>query len=141
MNFRLDATAVAAWVLVAAPFFSSSVAAEGMDGTKDVVCAVMDVVGCIEEGNCLQGRASSFDLPEFIIFDSEAKAMRAAYESGEKAVSPVKNVERNGDHLILQGVENGRGWNIAMDTKSGKMSAASVGDAVSFLVFGSCTEL
>ncbi len=141
MRNRTGAWAIAAWVALAAVFTSTPVAAEGIDGTKDVVCAVMDVVGCGEEGSCLQGRASSFDLPEFIILDAEAKVIRPAYEGGEKAVSPVKNVERNGDQLVLQGVENGRGWDIAIDTKSGKMSAASVGDAVSFLAFGSCTAL
>jgi hypothetical protein len=38
-------------------------------------------------------------------------------------------------------VENGRGWNIAINTKTGRMSASGVGDAVSFLVFGACTAL
>lgn len=141
MRNRTGAGAIAAWVTVAASFTSTSVAAEGIDGKRDVVCAVMDVVACLEEGSCLQGRASSFELPEFIILDAKAKVIRPAYEGGEKAVSPVKNVERNGTHLILQGVENGRGWDIAIDTESGKMRAASVGDAVSFLAFGSCTAL
>jgi hypothetical protein len=141
MRNRTGAGAIAAWVTVAASFTSTSVAAEGIDGKRDVVCAVMDVVACLEEADCLQGRASSFELPEFIILDAKAKVIRPAYEGGEKAVSPVKNVERNGTHLILQGVENGRGWDIAIDTESGKMRAASVGDAVSFLAFGSCTAL
>lgn len=141
MRNRTGAWAIAAGVVVAAAFTATSVAAEGIDGKKDVVCAVMDVVACLEEESCLQGRASSFDLPEFIILDAKAKVIRPAYEGGEKAVSPVKNVERNGTHLILQGVENGRGWDIAIDTESGKMRAASVGDAVSFLAFGSCTAL
>ena len=141
MRNRTGAWAIAAGVAVAAAFAATSVAAPGIDGKKDVVCAVMDVVACLEEESCLQGRASSFDLPEFIILDAKAKVIRPAYEGGEKAVSPVKNVERNGNHLILQGVENGRGWDIAIDTESGKMRAASVGDAVSFLAFGSCTAL
>jgi hypothetical protein len=141
MRNRTGAWAIAAGVAVAAAFAATSVAAQGIDGKKDVVCAVMDVVACLEEESCLQGRASSFDLPEFIILDAKAKVIRPAYEGGEKAVSPVKNVERNGNHLILQGVENGRGWDIAIDTESGKMRAASVGDAVSFLAFGSCTAL
>jgi len=141
MRNRTGAWAIAAGVVVAAALTATSVAAEGIDGKKDVVCAVMDVVACLEEESCLQGRASSFDLPEFIILDAKAKVIRPAYEGGEKAVSPVKNVERNGTHLILQGVENGRGWDIAIDTESGKMRAASVGDAVSFLAFGSCTAL
>jgi len=76
-----------------------------------------------------------------VILDAKKKVLRAAYESGHDAVSPVKSMERSGDHLVLQGVENGRGWEFAINTKSGHMSAAGVGDAVSFLGFGACTAL
>ena len=135
-----------AWVfatsaMVATFLVSSAVSAAGMDGSKNVVCAVIDVVGCTENGACMEGTASSFDLPEFMILDSDKKVIRAATESGHKSVSQVKNMERSGDHLVLQGVENSRGWNIAINTKTGRMSASGVGDAVSFLVFGACTAL
>ena len=120
---------------------STAVSAAGMDGSRDIVCAVTNVVGCAEEGSCVQGSARSFDVPEFMILDAKKKVVRASYESGNKAVSPVKNIERSGDHLILQGVENSRGWEISINTKSGRMSAAGVGDAISFLAFGACTAL
>lgn len=141
MRNRTHSWVVAACMAVATPFVSTAVSAAGMDGSSDIVCAVIDVVGCAEEGSCIQGRASSFDLPEFVILDAKKKVLRAAYESGNDAVSPVKNTERSGDHLLLQGVENGRGWDVAINTKSGRMSGAGVGDAVSFLVFGACTAL
>ena len=76
------------------------------------------------------------------LFPFEEKAIRAAYESGLKDhFSPVQNMQSSVDHLILQGVENGRGWDIAINTKTGRMSASGVGDAVSFLAFGACTSL
>jgi hypothetical protein len=56
-------------------------------------------------------------------------------------VSPVKNTERSKDHLILQGAEEGHGWDIAVDTKTGAMRGAVVGEAVSILVSGTCTAL
>lgn len=131
----------AASVMVATSVVSTAVSAEGMDGSSDIVCAAMDVVGCAEGGNCVEGTAKSFDLPSFMILDADKKVIRAAYESGQKGVSPIKNLERSKDHLLLQGVENGRGWNIAINIKTGSMSASGVGDAVSFLVFGACTAL
>lgn len=140
-RIRTCSWAIAVSIAVATPFVSSAVSAQEMDGSSDIVCAVMDVVGCAEEGACIKGRASNFDLPAFMILDAKKKVMRAAREDGHDAVSPVKNMERDGDHLLLQGVENGRGWNIAIDTKGGRMSASGVGDAVSFLVFGACTAL
>jgi len=133
---------VVASSLVAATLFSTTVFAGGMDGSKNIVCAVVDVVGCTETGACTEGTARSFDLPQFLIMDAGKKAIRADYEAGHKDVSsPVKNMEISGEHLILQGVENGRGWNLAINTKSGTMSGSGVGDAVSFLLFGSCTSI
>jgi len=132
----------AACMTAATTMVSTAVSAGPMDGSKNIVCAVADVVGCSETGQCAEGSARSFELPRFLIMDAGKKAIRAAYEAGHKDLSsPVKNMETSGDHLILQGVENGRGWSIAINTKDGKMSASGVGDAVGFLVFGSCTSI
>ena len=139
MSKRKYLWAIAACVAAATPFVSSVTFAGKIDGAGDITCAVMDVVGCTE-GGCVQGTASSFDLPVFIILDAKKKHLKAAYESEHKdLVSPIKNIERNGTHLILQGVENNRGWDIAINTNSGKMQGSGVGDNVSFLVFGACT--
>ena len=133
---------LAAGMVVTTPFVTNAVSASSLDGSKNIVCAVADVVGCTETGQCVEGTARSFELPAFVIVDAEKKAIRAAYESGLKDVSsPVKNMQRSADHLILQGVENGRGWGISINTKSGRMSASGVGDAVNFLVFGACTSI
>lgn len=141
MLIRKCSWAVAASVMAVMPFASTAVFAGGLDGSSDIVCSVIEVTACVEDGACISGQARSFDLPEFIILDAKKKLIRAADESGHDAVSPVKNMEKSGDHLILQGVENGRGWDIAIDTKTGRMRGAGVGDAVSFLVFGTCTTL
>ena len=132
----------AACMVTAAPFFPTTVSAGPMDGSKNIVCAVVDVVGWTETGQCAAGTARGFELPQFVILDGDKKVIRAAYEAGHKDVSSaVKTMESSGDQLILQGVENGRGWDIAINTKSGAMSASGVGDAVSFLLFGSCTAI
>lgn len=125
-----------------ASFLSLAAQAGGMDGSKNIVCAVVEVVGCTENGQCAEGTSHSFELPRFLIMDAGQKAVRAAYEAGHGDVlSPVEYMETNGDHLILQGVENGRGWSIAINTEDGNMSASGVGEAVSFLLFGSCTSI
>lgn len=139
MRVRTRSGVVAACIVAATPFLSTSVSAGGLDGSSDIVCALTDVVGCVEQRSCVQGSAKGFDLPGLFILDAKNKVVRGSYESGEKSVSPVKNMERSGDHLVLQGVENGRGWDIAIDVKTGTMSGAVVGDAVSILVFGVCT--
>jgi hypothetical protein len=132
---------VAACAVAATPFVSSAVSAAGIDGSSNTVCAVTRVVACLEDGQCLQGQPKDFDLPELLVLDAKNKVLRGTHESGHKAVSPIKNMEHNGEHLVLQGVENSRGWDIAINAKTGKMSGAGVGDGISFLAHGTCTAL
>jgi hypothetical protein len=132
---------VAACAIAATPFVSTAVSAAEMDGSSDIVCAATHIVACLEDGTCLQGQAKTFDLPELLVLDAENKVLRSTRESGIKAVSPVKNMELNGEQLVLQGVENSRGWDIAINAKTGRMSASGVGDDVSFLAHGTCTAL
>ena len=142
LNRKFSRTLMAG-IVAATPFVATDAAAKGgIDGSRDVVCAVMNVVGCVEgdQGSqCIQGSAKSFDLPELMILDTKKKVMKATYESGHNAVSPIKSLEHSGKYMIMQGVENSRGWSIAIDTKNGAMSGSGVGKDVSFLVFGTCT--
>ena len=140
MGNRMRIGVAMTW-LAASSFAPAVMSADRFTGSQDIVCAVTDVVGCLEEGGCVDGSAREFELPEFIIMDSREKVIRNAYESGEKAVSPIQNMQKDGEHFIMQGVENGRGWNIAVNTETGRMSASAVGDGVSFLAFGACTSL
>ena len=132
---------VAACAVAMTPFVSPAVFAAGLDGSRDIVCAATHVVACLEDGVCLQGQARTFDLPDLMVLDAKNKVVRGTHESGHNAVSPVKNMEHNGEHLVLQGVENSRGWDIAINSTTGRMSASGVGDGVSFLVHGTCTAL
>ncbi len=136
-NNLIPAAVAIATLLLLMPSF----AVKAMDGSKDIVCAVRDVVGCLETGGCAQSDAREFNLPGLFIFNAEEKAVRGAHGSGKDAISQVKSIEVNTKHLILQGVENSRGWDIAVNMENGNMSGAGVGDGVSFLVFGVCTAL
>ncbi|MCP3870193.1 MAG: hypothetical protein GY703_19285 [Gammaproteobacteria bacterium] len=131
----------AACVIAASPIISATASAGELDGSGNVVCALIKVVGCVEDAGCIQGSAREFDLPTMVLFDAESKVIRGTHESGHKEVSPVKYMEKSDEHLILQGVEEGHGWDIAIDTKTGRMGGAVVGEAVSMLVSGTCTAL
>ncbi len=142
MQNRKSSWALTAFIIAAAPFMATKVSAEGgLANSTDMVCAVLEVVGCIEGSRCLQGSANSFELPELLILDTKKKVMKSTYESGHNAISPIKNIEKSADQLMLQGFENKHGWSIAIDTKTGSMSGSGVGKDVSFLVFGTCTAL
>ncbi len=120
---------------------SGAAMAAALDGTSNLICATTDVIACTETGGCQQGPARNFDLPEFLVLDVEQKIVRGTHFSGVKEVSPVKNMEVSGGHLIVQGVELGRGWALTVDGDTGAMKASVVGDEVSFMVYGTCTPI
>jgi len=120
---------------------SGGASAAGFDGTSNLVCAAIDVVGCTDGPTCMQGQAHVFELPSFMFVDFENKLIRATDESGHKEVSPIKNFEQTEKQMILQGVENHRGWSAAIDRQTGRISVTLAGPDVSFMVFGACTAL
>ena len=120
---------------------SGGALAGGFDGTASLVCATVDVVACTDGPVCMQGQAHTFDLPSFMFVDFENKVIRATDESGHKEVSPIRNFEQTKKQMILQGVENHRGWSLAIDRQTGRMTVTSAGPDVSFMIFGSCTAL
>jgi hypothetical protein len=132
---------VAAGILAAAAFTPAGAFAGGFDGSANLVCSAIDVVACVEGPDCVQGQSRTFDLAQFIFIDFKGKIVRATDESGIKAVSPIKNLESTGSQLILQGVENGHGWGISIDRKTGRMTTTVSGDLASFMVFGACTAI
>lgn len=132
----LGGAAVAAAALVVA-----GGAQAAFDGKSNLVCSAIDVVGCTDDAGCVQGRARTFDLPDFVVLDFEKKVVRATDESGHKEVSPIKNQEVTGTQLVLQGIENGHGWTLTVHRDNGRMSTVLVGEKLSLMLFGVCNSL
>lgn len=118
---------------------SSGAYAGAISGKVDVICASVSVVGCTG-GNCIQGQAHTFDMPDFMFIDVKRKLVHASNESGKEVSSPIKNFEVTDSEIILQGIEDHRGWTLGIERDNGKMSLSSTGAEVSFMVFGNCTE-
>jgi len=120
---------------------SSTTVPAAFDGSKNLVCAAGEVVACTDGPTCMQGRARDFELPSFMVVDFQKNVVRATDDSGHKQVSPIKNVENTDMRIILQGVENHRGWTVAIDRKLGDIVVSTSGPDVSFIIFGACTAL
>jgi hypothetical protein len=114
--------------------------AAGLDGKSNLVCAVIDVIACANEPGCSEGSASKFEFPQFMFVDFKKQQIHATDETGINIVSPIKNSEITEQQIILQGTENHRGWSATIDKANGKMTVASLGAGVSFMVFGACTS-
>ena len=113
--------------------------AAGLDGKSNLVCAAVDVVGCTNGPGCREGSANEFELPQFMFVDFKKQVIHATDETGLDVVSKIKSSEITEQQIILQGIENHRGWSATIDKNNGQMTVASTGSGVSFMVFGACT--
>ena len=113
-------------------------AASKFDGSSNLICAALDITACVDGVSCAKGQARIFDLPEFMTVDFKKKSIHADYDGGKTADSPFKNFQTTESQLIIQGVENNHGWSMAIHRETGRMSVASVGEEVTYTMFGAC---
>jgi hypothetical protein len=123
----------------AAVLLPVGVSAADLDGKSNLVCAAVDVIGCTNGPGCREGTANSFGLPQFMFVDFEKQEVHATDELGINVVSHIKSSEMTEQQIILQGIENHRGWSVTIHRGNGEMTVASSGSGVSFMVFGACT--
>lgn len=123
----------------AAMLLPAGVSAAALDGKVNLVCAALDVVACANGPGCSEGSANHFELPPFMFVDFEKQEIHATDEAGVNVASPIKNSEITERLIILQGTENHHGWTATIDKANGKMTVASSGPGVNFIVFGACT--
>lgn len=126
--------------------FSVPAVAGNFDGSKELLCAVMDIVECLPGGNCQQVTTEEAGIPNFLRIDFKKKKLSATFADGSKKRSPINNLEKIDGKVILQGAEDGiesvrdgLGWSLAIDEETGKMVLTASGDAVAFVMFGACT--
>jgi hypothetical protein len=75
----------------------------------------------------------------FMLVDFDKKIVRQTRTSGDASESPIRASEVTGTQLVLQGIENGHGWSMAIHRDSGPMTTVAVGEELSFTIIGACT--
>jgi hypothetical protein len=116
----------------------ASAAAPIVDGSRPLVCAATDVMACEEAKSCTRELPENVNLPTFVRIDAGGRRIEAM--DGSHRSAEIATLSRANGHLLLQGAQNGRGWNIAIAEDTGRMSVAVVGARIGFVVFGSCTQ-
>jgi len=127
--------------LMACAVLPGSALGVNIDWSKPVICAVLRTVECGVSEECKTGSAESINVPQFLRIDLGKRRMTGIRPSGEQAATMAQTLEDMNDSLILQGIEEGRGWTAVIDKVSGKMVASAAGSQAGFLVFGACTSL
>ena len=134
---RFEAAALSV-ALVCLALASPAWAAGKYDGSAPMLCAVTAVSECTADGKCERSAPQSGNnLPTFLRVDVKARTLSANDGSGRKTEIKTSSVV---DGLImLQGIENGKAWNMVIGSETGKWGGSIVEDDGSFAVFGACT--
>ena len=116
------------------------------DGSKPLICAVMDLVECQPGGKCQQVTAEDVGIPHFLKINFKEKKISATHADGSKKSTDIENFEKIDGKIIIQGAEDGIegvrdgvGWSLALAEETGKLVLTASGDGVGFVVFGACT--
>ncbi len=117
------------------PFFA---VAQDLDGSKPLICSVVEVVECSPGTPCIKGLPDNFDFPQFIKINFKDKLLVGKVNNRKMKTSPIEKVETMEGKLILHGSQNGRAWNIVTSQATGKMTGTIAADELSFTVFGAC---
>jgi hypothetical protein len=116
-----------------------SLAMAAFDGSTPLLCAVIEVFECSVEQDCIEGTLESMNIPQFVKVDFANNKIATIEESAEKRESPVNNFAKADGMMILQGIQNGRGWSMVIAEETGKMTATAAGAGGGFVIFGACT--
>lgn len=110
-------------------------------GKQNVICASQNIMACVDDAVCMQGKPSTFDMPTFMFVDVKTKAIRAVEADGSTVISPIKTHEVTEQSAIMQGYENHRGWTLAVDKMDGSFTLSATGPDINFMIMGACTQL
>ena len=113
--------------------------AANYDGSAPLICAIIEAFECSVKNDCTESTAEEMNIPQFFRLDFKNKMLRNPEEKNEKKETAIRNIEHDKGALILQGMENGRGWSIVIDEDTGKMSASISENTGGFVIFGACT--
>jgi hypothetical protein len=135
---RMLEAAGLSFVLACLALASPASAAGKYDGSAPMLCAVTAMSECEANGQCQRSAPQSGNnLPTFLRVDVKARSVSANDGSGRKTEIRASTVVDG--HLMLQGIENGKAWNMVIGSETGKWGGSIVEDDGSFAVFGACT--
>ena len=123
---------LAAAALALAP---ATARAAGIDGTKPLVCDLVDAAQCDGAATCTGVTPAEIDLPGPVHVDFAGKRLHSA---DDQRSSPIVSMEAQETQLLLQGHDGGRAWTMVIDRASGHLSATLTDVEDVFVLAGAC---
>ncbi len=115
--------------------------ASDFDGSKRLLCAVVETVECNKLAACIAGPPETIYAPDFFRLDLKAKRMSAERFGKKIDETKIASVYKLEDRIVFQGMEDNRGWSGVLDKNSGRLTMSASDNGFSFLLFGSCDTL
>jgi len=125
---------VRALVSLAALAVGAGAMAEDFDGSTPLLCAPVEVIDCVPDVPCFSGTPGRLGAPSFLRIDFARNTV-----AGPHAETRIAALQKSETQLLLQGVEAGRAFSIALDRQDGRMTATLSDTRGAFVLFGSCT--
>ena len=115
--------------------------ASDFDGSKPLLCAVVDVRDCGVESDCQKGYADNMEIPLFLKIDFKENRISSTKESAKVVSTAIENLSKRDGKMIMQGAEHGRGWSMILSEETGKMSVTVSEENFGLVIFGACTPI
>ena len=115
--------------------------ADDLTGADQLLCTSVEANVCSMEGACASAPPWTFNVPQFIEVDLAERTLSTTEASGENRQTTIKNLEREGNLIFLQGVEDGRAFSFVISVSDGLASIAVARDGLTVSVFGACTPM
>lgn len=121
-------------LIVAASFVSAPLFANDFDGSKPLICAIVEVLDCGVRGDC-----DAVD-PEFVNMPSIYKLnLKEKLASSGERKSEIDHVSVEEHSTIIQGIsEDYKAWSMVLSHNTGKFTGAVAAYDYGFIMFGSC---
>jgi len=103
-----------------------------------LTCAPSALFQCDAIYECTRVPTEIINFPHFFIADLKSKSITGRRPDGTNLNTVIQHQAQEGSALVLQGMEAGRGWSLAVDTSNGKLSLGVAGSDVGFVGLGAC---
>ena len=117
-------------------FAAVAARAGSVDGSKPLVCDLVEAAQCDGVAACTDVTLEQIDLAGPIHVDFAASRL---HSTDEQRTSPIASVEKEDDVILLQGSQNGRGWTMVIDRATGHLSATLADAEGAIVIAGACT--
>ena len=126
--------------IVALCLAATAVFADDITNSEEILCSTSKIIVCFETGDCVDGLPWEYNVPQFVVIDTEKKIMSTTKASDEARSTPIRNLQRDGGTLMMQGIEDGRVFGFVIDEATGLLTVSVARDGISVSVFGACTD-